>query len=152
MAAAPTRALLERDGAVILTGLPPKPDSLTLAAAEVLGTRLSRLYPVHERASDRDDRIHLHCDNHNVVVDIHGRLTRLRDPDEDYVLIQCVRQATRGGSSLVADGYRRRPAAGHPPGPVGVPHRGNYRCWHGRDPHDMPRHVRIMTVRTTDAL
>ncbi|MGH3923993.1 MAG: TauD/TfdA family dioxygenase [Pseudonocardiaceae bacterium] len=28
----------------------------------------------------------------------------------------------------------------------------NYRCWHGRDPYDTPRHVRIMTVRTTDAL
>lgn len=37
---------------------------------------------------------------------VHGRTTTLRDPDEDYVLIQCVRQAAGGGSSLVADGYR----------------------------------------------
>lgn len=28
----------------------------------------------------------------------------------------------------------------------------NYRCWHGRDPHDTPRLVRIMTVRTTNAM
>jgi hypothetical protein len=28
----------------------------------------------------------------------------------------------------------------------------NYRCWHGRDPHDTPRFVRVMTVTTTEAL
>lgn len=28
----------------------------------------------------------------------------------------------------------------------------NYRCWHGRDPHDTPRLVNIMTVRSTDAM
>ncbi|MGH3755285.1 MAG: TauD/TfdA family dioxygenase [Pseudonocardiaceae bacterium] len=231
------RAVLERDGAVILSGLPPEPDSLVLAAAEVLGTRLRRLYPVRERGSDRDDRIHLHNDSHQVVVNVHGRPTQLRDPDEDYVLIQCVHQASRGGSSVVADGYRlvdrlrdahpdlweflttvdvdfyggwgsqrgvpttpqvcrhvewtrggrrvvranqgarpmpRAPQAEHQEAMLdlfadiratlaaGAPRLtvrdgeilllDNYRCWHGRDPHDTPRLVRIMTVKTTGAM
>ncbi|MGH3671204.1 MAG: hypothetical protein ACRDSH_11295 [Pseudonocardiaceae bacterium] len=67
------RECLERDGAVILYGLPPQPDSLVLAAAEVLGTRLSRFYPVRERRSGRDDLIQLHNDSHRVGVDVHGR-------------------------------------------------------------------------------
>lgn len=41
------RTLLERDGAVIPTGLPVEPDSVVLAAAEVFGTRL---HPARERA------------------------------------------------------------------------------------------------------
>lgn len=104
--AAQARELLDRDGAVILCGLPPQPDSLVLAAAEVLGTRLSRLYPVRERRSDRDDHIQLHNDSHRVEVDVHGQTVQLRDPDEDYVLVQCVHRAVSGGASLVADGYR----------------------------------------------
>ncbi|MGH4026123.1 MAG: TauD/TfdA family dioxygenase [Pseudonocardiaceae bacterium] len=100
------RALLERDGAVILTGLRAEPDNLVLAAAEMFGTRLRRLYPVRERGGVQDGAVHLHTDSHHVAVNVHGRLTTLRDPDEDYVLIQCVHQAAHGGSSLVVDGYR----------------------------------------------
>lgn len=65
------------------------------------------------------------------------------------MLIQCVHQATRGGSSLVVDGYRLvdRLRGTYPDlweflttVPPGVrPTDGNYRCWHGRDPHDTPR-------------
>ncbi|MGH3902033.1 MAG: TauD/TfdA family dioxygenase [Pseudonocardiaceae bacterium] len=240
--AAEARELLERDGAVILCGLPPQPDSLVMAAAEVLGTRLSRLYPVRERHSDRDDLNQLHNDSHRVEVDVHGQTVALRDPDEDYVLIQCVHRAASGGASFIADGYRvvDRLRDAHPGlwdflTTVDVdfygawnPHRGvpntpqvcrhvewtragrrvvranqgarpiwrgravhetmaqqqeamldlfadiraavtsdaprtvlengeillidNYRCWHGRDAHDTPRLINIMTVRTTDAM
>ncbi|MGH3696972.1 MAG: TauD/TfdA family dioxygenase [Pseudonocardiaceae bacterium] len=240
--AATARELLDRDGAVILRGLPPQPDSLVLAAAEVLGTRLSQLYPVRERRSDRDDPIQLHNDSHRVEVDVHGQTVALRDPDEDYVLIQCVHRAVSGGASLVADGYRvvdrlrdahpglweflttvdvdlygawnlrrgvpstpqvcrhiewtragrrvvranqgARPvwrgravheamaeqqeamldlfadirAAVASEAPRTVLESGeillidNYRCWHGRDGHDTPRLINIMTVRTTDAM
>lgn len=231
------RTLLDRDGAVILTGYPPAPDSLTRSAADVLGTRLRELFPIRERAADCDDRVHLHNDSHNVVADVHGRTTRFRDPDEDYVLVQCVNQASCGAASVIADGYRfvdrlreaypplweflttvdldfygswglqrgvpatpqlcrhveytrggrrvvranqgARPlprdpratnheamldlfadlraslAAGAPRVPL---HDGeillvdNYRCWHGRDPHESPRLVRVMTVKTTDAM
>ncbi len=236
------RAFLERDGAVILQGLPPDPDSLVLAAAEVLGTRLSRVYPVRERGGEHGETIQLHNDSHHIVVDVHGRMTQLRDPDEDYVLLQVVRQAVTGGASLIVDGHRVvdgiRDAhpdlwdflttvdvdfygaweshRGVPTTPQVCRHvewtrggrrvvranqgarpvwRGvavheararqqeamldlfadlratlaaaaprvtlydgeilvtdNYRCWHGRDPHDAPRLVRIMTVRTTDAM
>jgi gamma-butyrobetaine dioxygenase len=239
---AEARALLDRDGAVILDGLPREPDSLVLAAAEVLGTRLSRLYPVRERGSDRGDHIALHNDSHHIAVDVHGRTTRLRDPDEDYVLLQVVRQAEAGAASVIVDGYRALdairdahpdlwnflttvdvdfygawdPVRGVPTTPQVCRHvewtragrrivranqgarpvwRGqavheawaqrqeamldlfadlratiaagaprvrlndgeilfldNYRCWHGRDPHDTPRLVNIMTVRTTDAM
>ncbi|MGH3916195.1 MAG: hypothetical protein ACRDTC_22730 [Pseudonocardiaceae bacterium] len=98
---ADARALLDRDGAVIINGLPPDPDSMVLAAAEVLGTRLSRVYPVRQRGGDHGVQIQLHNDSHNIVLDVHGRLTRLRDPDEDYVLLQrgrsCSPTTTGGG-------------------------------------------------------
>lgn len=77
------RRLLSRDGAVILTGLPPTADGLVLAAAEVFGSRLRRIYPVRNRACDRGERIDLHSDSHHLVVDVHGRATPLRDADED---------------------------------------------------------------------
>lgn len=239
---ADARALLARDGAVLLDGLPPVDDSLVLAAAEMLGTRLAQVYPVRERGADRGDHIQLHNDSHHIAVDVHGRTTRLRDPDEDYVFLQVVRQAPSGGASVMVDAYRVidtigdacpelaeflttvdvdyygawDPHRGVPPTPqlcrhvewtragrrivranqgarpvwrgVGVhepwarrqeamldlyadlratiaagaprftPREGdvlvtdNYRCWHGRDPHDGPRLVNIMTVRTVDAM
>lgn len=234
---AEARALLDRDGAVILTELPPRAESLVVAAAEILGTRLREIYPVRERGSHQEDRVHLHNDSHHVLVNVHGRSVALRDPDEDYLLIQCVRQAALGGSSLVVDGYRVvdllrgthpelweflttidvdfyggwEPQRGVPDTPQVCRHiewtrtgrrivranqgarpmprepwaehqeamldlfadiratvaasaprvtlregdillLDNYRCWHGRDPHDTPRLVRIMTVRTIDAM
>lgn len=239
---AQARVLLARDGAVIVPGLAPEPDSLVLAAAEVFGTRLAQLYPVRERGGESGERIHLHSDSHHIALDVHGRTTRFRDPDEDYVLLQVVRQPEAGGASIMVDGYRvvdgiretypdlyeflttvdvdyygawdARPgvpttpqvcrhvewtrggrrivranqgavplwrgqnvheawtrqqqamldlfsdlrarlaerAPRFRPGDGDILVTDNYRCWHGRDPHDSPRQVNIMTVRTTDAM
>jgi hypothetical protein len=49
---------------------------MVLAAAEVLGTRLSRVYPVRQRGDDHGTQIQLHNDSNNIVLDVHGRLTR----------------------------------------------------------------------------
>ena len=98
--------LLRRDGAVVATGYPPEPASLARAAADLLGARLRRLLGVRELRADRADAVALHNDSFDVVVNLHGRATQLRDPDEDYVLIQCGRPSTSGGESLIADGYR----------------------------------------------
>lgn len=103
---ATARGLLERDGAVVLTGLPVAPDSLPLAAAGVLGTRLRQLYPVRHRGSPEGGVVDLHNDSFNVVVDHGGRTERLRDPDEDHVLIQSARRAPEGGESVVVDAYQ----------------------------------------------
>jgi hypothetical protein len=231
------RELLQRDGAVVLSGYPAYPDSLVLAAAEILGTRLQRLFTVRRAGAEHADRIALHTDGFNVVVDVHGQPRRLRDPDEDYVLIQCARRADCGGASLVADAYRLldrlrddqpelwdflttaevdyfgswgdMPAVPRTPwicrhveytragrcvvrandGAQPAAHENrcdaheemldryadiratlaasaprvelqegeilvvdNYRCWHGRDAHETPRLVYIMTVKTVDAM
>ncbi len=100
------RALLDRDGAVLLTGLEPTADALVVGAALVLGDRLRRLFPVRRRASRDADPVHLHADSFDVTVDIGGVLTRRRDPDEDHVLVQCVQAPDAGGASFVADAYR----------------------------------------------
>jgi hypothetical protein len=49
------RKVLERDGAVILTGWPVEPESTVTAAAAVLGTRLRELEKVRERATENAD-------------------------------------------------------------------------------------------------
>lgn len=59
------RELLERDGAVILTGWPVERDSLVNAASAMLGTRLRELEKIQERttentATTREDR-HRSC-------------------------------------------------------------------------------------------
>jgi gamma-butyrobetaine dioxygenase len=38
-------------------------------------------------------------------VDVHGRSTRLRDPDEDFLLMLCSGPAPEGGDSVLVDGY-----------------------------------------------
>jgi hypothetical protein len=45
------RRLLERDGAVILTGWPMEPDSVVNAATAVLGTRLRELEKVRPKTT-----------------------------------------------------------------------------------------------------
>ncbi|MGK5534179.1 TauD/TfdA family dioxygenase, partial [Streptomyces sp. URMC 129] len=100
------RALLARDGAVVLTGLAPDGDALAVAAALVLGTRLRQLFPPRLRHSRDGNAVHLHADSFDVVVDTGGTPVRRRDPDEDHVLVQCVEQAPSGGASFVVDAYR----------------------------------------------
>ncbi len=231
------RELLDRDGAVVVPGYAPEPDSLVRVAADLLGTRLQRVFPVRERRAEHSEQARLHNDSYNVVVNVHGRETQLRDPNEDYVLIQCAQRAEIGGDSLLADGYRmldRLRAAepelwnfltrvdvdlygswGDQPAVPRTPYicrlheytRGgrriaranqgaqpmprdphwpkherlldrfadiratievsaprfrlddgdilfidNYRCWHGRDAHETPRIVNVVTVKTVDAM
>lgn len=103
---AAARKLLERDGAVILTGWPVEPDSAVNAAAAMLGTRLRELERVRERTTENAEALTLHRDGAHVVVEIQERPVRLRIPDPDYVQILCAAPARTGGESVVADGYR----------------------------------------------
>ncbi|MFE1775023.1 TauD/TfdA family dioxygenase [Streptomyces sp. NPDC059008] len=100
------RHRLTRDGAVVLTGLDTTSDALVAAAATVLGPRLRQLHPLRQRTSQDGKSVHLHADSFDVVVDVGGVQHRRRDPDEDYVAIQCVQPPTSGGESFVADAYR----------------------------------------------
>ncbi|MGH3625155.1 MAG: TauD/TfdA family dioxygenase [Sciscionella sp.] len=100
------RETLARDGAVIMSGWPVEPESLVCAAAAVLGTRLRELEAVTDRASDADEGLPFHTDGANLVIDVHDRPVRLRDPDIDYLLLLCATPAPSGGESLVADAYR----------------------------------------------
>ncbi|QKW10451.1 TauD/TfdA family dioxygenase [Streptomyces sp. NA04227] len=97
---------LGRDGAVVLTGYEPDADSLVVAAATVLGDRLRQLFPQRLRRSHDGRPVPLHADGFDLVVEIAGVPHRRRDPDEDHVLVQCVRGAASGGESFVADAYR----------------------------------------------
>lgn len=224
-------AALAGDGAVVLTGLDPTPDAPVVAAALVLGGRLRELFPVRERGSRDGGPVHLHADSFDVVVDIGGVPHRRRHPDEDYVLVQCVRAPSAGGASFAVDAYdlefdpeltafltdvdvdlygawaglrglpatptvarhveytrtgrrivrrtdgatplHRDPRTDHvtamltrfteavhalepdlPRFPLtegDILLLDNYRCWHGRDPHEGDRLVRILTLRTADA-
>ncbi|MFC9975718.1 TauD/TfdA family dioxygenase [Spirillospora sp. NPDC127200] len=104
--AARAREPLAENGAVILTGLEPGADSLTVAAALVLGSRIRRLFPHRRRHSTDGRTVHLHADSFDIVIDAGGVRERRRHPDEDHVLVQCVRPADEGGESFIADAYR----------------------------------------------
>ena len=100
------RQLLERDGAVILTGWPVEPDSVVCAATAVLGTRLRELEKVQKRTTNNSHALTLHRDGAHVVIDIRDQLVRVRIADPDYALILCAAPAPTGGESVVVDGYR----------------------------------------------
>ncbi len=107
------RKLLDRDGAVILTGWPVAPDSAVNAASAILGTRLRQLEKIQERTTENTTDTQeapssgfLHRDGSYGVVDINDQLVQLRIPDPDYVLIFCAVAAPAGGESVVIDGYR----------------------------------------------
>lgn len=100
------RQALAEDGAVVLTGLPVTADALAVAAASLYGPALRELFPMRERASRDGGPVHLHADSFDQVVDVGGVLSRRRDPDEDAVLVQCVRPAPAGGDSFLLDAYR----------------------------------------------
>ncbi|WP_121702941.1 TauD/TfdA family dioxygenase [Streptomyces sp. E5N298] len=99
------RELLRRDGAVVLTGHENASDALVVAAAQVIGDRLRELYPHRVRTSHDGGPVHLHADSFDLVVDIGGVPHRRRHPDEDFVLVQCVRPALQGGDSFALDAY-----------------------------------------------
>ncbi|MGH8875834.1 MAG: TauD/TfdA family dioxygenase [Stackebrandtia sp.] len=99
------RKALDADGAVILTGLPPGPDSMPVAAAMVLGDRLERLFPIRRRAERDGKAVRLHADSFDISVETGSGPQRRRDPDEDYVLIQLEQPPATGGGNFVADAY-----------------------------------------------
>jgi gamma-butyrobetaine dioxygenase len=99
------RETLAETGAVILTGLPVTPDALVVAAAHLYGRHLRQLFPIRARTSRDGGPVHLHADSFDQVVDIGGVPSRRRDPDEDVVLVQCVRPAPTGGDSFLLDAY-----------------------------------------------
>jgi gamma-butyrobetaine dioxygenase len=72
----------------------------------VLGSRLRQLFPPRLRRAADAGPVPLHADSLDLVVDVGGVPVRHRDPDEDHVLIQCVRAPASGGESFVADAYR----------------------------------------------
>ncbi|MCI0384605.1 TauD/TfdA family dioxygenase [Streptomyces sp. CNQ085] len=101
------RELLAEHGAVVLTGSRATADALVMAAALMLGGRLRELFPHRLRTSgDSSGPVHLHADSFDLQVDTGGVRHRRRDPDEDYVLVQCLRSAPAGGDSFAVDAYR----------------------------------------------
>jgi gamma-butyrobetaine dioxygenase len=99
------RAVLERDGAVIVPNTPTDPDELAVAAARTLGGRLRALTGIRPQGGTDSPPLGLHSDGANVVVDIHGRTVPLREPDEDYLYMLCTSPAPSGGDSVLIDGY-----------------------------------------------
>ncbi|WBB61799.1 TauD/TfdA family dioxygenase [Streptomyces sp. WMMC500] len=99
-------ASLARTGAAVLLGRDATADALVVAAAEVLGSRLAELYPQRLRTSRDGEPVHLHADSFDLTVDVGGVQRRRRDPDEDFVLVQCVRPAPAGGDSFAVDAHR----------------------------------------------
>ncbi|MBW0117364.1 TauD/TfdA family dioxygenase [Pseudonocardia abyssalis] len=102
---ADARAVLDRDGAVILPGRGSDPEELVTVAARLLGGRLRELFGIRLQHGVDSPALTLHSDGATVTVDVHGRAVRLRDPDEDYLFMLCTRPAQRGGDSVLIDGY-----------------------------------------------
>ncbi|GAA1829129.1 hypothetical protein GCM10009836_03680 [Pseudonocardia ailaonensis] len=99
------RAGLDRAGAAIVTGYATDPERLVDAAATALGGRLRELFGIRPQGGLDAPVLGLHNDGATVVVDVHGRSVRLRDPDEDWLLMLCGRAADEGGDSVLVDGY-----------------------------------------------
>ena len=100
------REALREFGAVVLTGLGGSADAPVVAAALLHGQRLRELFPLRLRRSCDAEPVHLHADGLDLVVDAGGARQRRRHPDEDTVVLQCVRPPVSGGDSFVADAYR----------------------------------------------
>lgn len=102
---ADARAVLAREGAVILPDRGTDPETLVVAAAELLGGRLREVFGIRAQHGVDAGVLDLHSDGATVTVDVHGRPVRLRDPDEDHLLMLCTAPAARGGDSVLVDGY-----------------------------------------------
>lgn len=99
------RAVFERDGAVVLPGGGDDPETLVTTAARLLGGRLRELFGIRPQGGVDSPALGLHSDGAFVTVDVHGRPTRLRDPDEDHLFMHCTAPAPSGGDSVLVDGY-----------------------------------------------
>ena len=98
-------AALRTEGAVIIRGLPDDPEQLVVTAAVTLGGRLRELFGIRPQGGVDSPALGLHSDGAFLEVDVHGRTTRLRDPDEDYLFMHCGAPADSGGDSVLVDGY-----------------------------------------------
>lgn len=78
------------------------PDQLRGAAAR---RPPAELYGIRAQHGVDAPALGVYSDGVNVVVDVHGRLVRLRDPDEDHLLMVRCTPAREGGDSMLVDGY-----------------------------------------------
>lgn len=110
------RDVLAADGVVLVPDGGDDPEALVLLAATLLGGRLRELFGIRPQGGTDSPELGLHNDGAYLQADVHGRTVRLRDPDEDYLLMHCSSPATTGGDSVLVDGYAlvERLAAGHP--------------------------------------
>ena len=115
-ALAGARAVLEADGVVRVPGAGQDPEALVVAAATVLGGRLRELFGIRPQGGTDSPVLGLHNDGAYLEGDVHGRTVRLRDPDEDVLLMHCSSPAPAGGDSVLVDGYALvdRLATDHP--------------------------------------
>ena len=110
------RAVLAEDGVVRVPEAGADPEVLVVAAARLLGPRLRELFGIRPQGGTDSPVLGLHNDGAFLEGDVHGRTVRLRDPDEDYLLMHCTAPAPSGGDSVLVDGYALadRVAADHP--------------------------------------
>lgn len=110
------REVLAEDGVVLVPDVGEDPEALVVLAATVLGGRLRELFGIRPQGGTDSPVLGLHNDGAYLQADVHGRTVRLRDPDEDYLLMHCSVPAPSGGDSVLVDGYALvdRLAEGHP--------------------------------------
>ena len=114
---ADARAVLQRDGAVVLAGCGDDPEPLVTAAAQLLGGRLRELFGIRPQGGVDSPALGLHSDGATVTVDVHGRATRLRDPDEDYLSCTAPRPRRPAGTRCSSTATRSSRQCGmHRPG------------------------------------
>ncbi|MEQ3552194.1 TauD/TfdA family dioxygenase [Pseudonocardia nematodicida] len=113
---ADARGVLAEDGVVRVPGVGTDPEALVVAAATALGGRLRELFGIRPQGGTDSPALGLHNDGAYLEADVHGRTVRLRDPDEDYLLMHCSVPAPSGGDSVLVDGYALvdRLATDHP--------------------------------------
>ncbi|ANY06868.1 TauD/TfdA family dioxygenase [Pseudonocardia sp. HH130630-07] len=100
------RRVLAEDGVVRIPGAGDDPEVLVETAARLLGRRLRELFGIRPQGGTDSPVLGLHNDGAFLEGDVHGRTVRLRDPDEDYLLMHCSAPAPSGGDSVLVDGYR----------------------------------------------
>lgn len=98
-------AVLATDGVVRVPGAGDDPEVLVVAAARSLGGRLRELFGIRPQGGTDSPVLGLHNDGAFLEGDVHGRTVRLRDPDEDFLLMHCSAPAPSGGDSVLVDGY-----------------------------------------------
>ncbi|MBC3194649.1 TauD/TfdA family dioxygenase [Pseudonocardia sp. C8] len=99
------RSVLAEDGVVRIPDAGADPEVLVVAAARLLGGRLRELFGIRPQGGTDSPVLGLHNDGAYLQGDVHGHTVRLRDPDEDYLLMHCSEPAPSGGDSVLVDGY-----------------------------------------------